>query len=41
MLENSSPQLQTIAAKEIAKMVVDKIKENKDDEIDIEETEEA
>ena len=37
MLENSSPQIQTIAAKEIAKMVVDKIKENKDDEIEIEE----
>lgn len=37
MLENSSEQIQIIAAKEIAKMVVDKIKENKDDEIDIEE----
>ena len=31
MLENSSEQVQLIAAKEIAKMVVDKIKENKDD----------
>lgn len=40
MLEKSSEQIQTIAAKEIAKMVVDKIKENKDDEVDIEETEE-
>ncbi len=39
MLENSSEHIQTIAAKEIAKMVVDKIKENKDDEVDpIEET---
>lgn len=37
MLENSSEHIQNIAAKEIAKMVVDKIKENKDDEIDIEE----
>ena len=37
MLENSSEQIQLIAAKEIAKMVVDKIKENKDDEIDLEE----
>ena len=37
MLENSSEHIQSIAAKEIAKMVVDKIKENKDDEIDIEE----
>ena len=32
MLENSSEQVQLIAAKEIAKMVVNKIKENKDDE---------
>ena len=30
MLENSSEHIQAIAAKEIAKMVVDKIKENKD-----------
>ncbi len=37
MLENSSEHIQNIAAKEIAKMVVDKIKENKDDEINIEE----
>jgi len=37
MLENSSTQIQTIAAKEIAKMVLDKIKENKDDEEDTEE----
>ncbi len=37
MLENSSEHIQAIAAKEIAKMVVDKIKENKDDEIDLEE----
>lgn len=36
MLENSSEQIQTIAAKEIAKMVVDKIKENKDDEVELE-----
>ena len=38
MLENSPAHIQTIAAKEIAKMVVDKIKENKDDQIDIEES---
>lgn len=40
MLENSSVQLQTVAAKEIAKMVVDKIKENKDDEVDLDYDEE-
>lgn len=37
MLENSSEHIQNIAAKEIAKMVVDKIKENKDDQDDEEE----
>ena len=37
MLENSSAHIQAIAAKEIAKMVIDKIKENKDDEIDLDE----
>ena len=36
MLENSSERIQNIAAKEIAKMVLDKIKENKDDEEEIE-----
>ena len=36
MLENSSEHIQNIAAKEIAKMVLDKIKENKDDEEEIE-----